>query len=96
MQLLGKNICCFRSPISPCQRQLHFDNFFSLRNETLRLNFFFGLTEQKIILIFFQNQESVAIEADNKHFSNKKTLVTPLGDLFMKSSLTNEPLDDSV
>ena len=73
-----------------------FKQFFFTEKRDLTFELFFGLTEQKIILIFFQNQESVAIEADNKHFSNKKTLVTPLGDLFMKSSLTNEPLDDSV
>ena len=52
----------------------------------------------KFIENVFQNQESVAWKLIISIFpkKEKKTLVTLLGDLFMKGSLTNEPLNDSV
>ena len=81
-------------------------NIFWLKKDTLMTPLTFSALDgfshkdkdrDKFIENAFQNQESVAMEADNKHFSKKrKTLVTLLGDLFMKSSLTNEPLNDSV
>ena len=51
----------------------------------------------KFVENLFQNQESVAWKLIISIFPTKKiTLVTLLGDLFMKGSLTNEPLNDSV